>query len=739
MNNEAPVPEKSLSLRLSGENHLADPAELDAHWIELQNRGGLEEDQAFNLIDYWHILVKRKWTIASFFVITLAVTLTSLYLSPRIYQATVLLKIDPESNKGRRIDDALGDDETPPMYEPEFYQTQYELLRSRSLAQRVAESLNLSADDGEGQASGAPSGEFIQGNTTVEPVRDSKLVRLHFNATDPELAARVANALADTFIKTNLERRYNATADAKNFLEQRIVQVKAKLEDAEHKLYAHARQQGIINIDTKENQSLLTAQLQEKNQALAEAERQRLTAESIYRESQNSGGHGSSRILSDPVVQHLKENKAKLELAYQEKLSLFKPDYPTMVQLQEQIDQVGAQIEAEISSVRSALSADYQLALHKENMLKAEVAGIKEEVMRRQDTGSEYNILKREVETSRALYEGILQRLKEIGVASGISTNNITIIDPAEIPKAPFKPNARNYLLVGLLLGAFGGMGLAFLFEKLDDSVKLPEDIERLRLATLGVVPYSRTGRRRDDENPPLHLISHYDPRSGVAEAYRSLRTALMFSTTAGAPKVLHFTSASQGEGKSTSVVNLAIGFTQLGQSVLLIDGDLRRPALHRMLELSNEKGLSHYLSGEANPSEVSHYVGVPNLFAIPAGPLPPNPSELLASARMIELVALAAEKFDRVIIDSSPVLGLADAMILANVAQYTIMVVAAGKTSRAHLASSLKRLYGARANILGGVMTMIDQHAGGYKYYHNYSYNYPGSRSETPKLSSPE
>ncbi len=733
MSTEAPVPEKPLSLKNAGGNALIDPAGEEARGYGPHMYGEFADEESIDLLGYWRTLVRRRWTVISFFAVTLAVTVTSLYLSPRIYRGTVLLKIEPESNKGTKIDDALGGDERAIYYDPGFYQTQYELLKSRTLAERVAESLNLKVNHEEGSGATKQAGTFVQNNVTVEPVRNSKLVKLHFNAADPELAARVANALADSYIKTSLERRYNATADAKNFLEQRIVQVKAKLEDAEHKLYAYAREQGIINIDAKDNQNLITAQLQDKTKELAEAERQRLTAESIYRESQNSGGYGSSKILADPLVQHLKEEKTKLELAYQEKVALFKPDYPEMVQLKEQIDRVNAQIEAEIGSVRSSLYADYQLALHKENMLRAAVAGLVEDVMRRQDAGSEYNILRREVETSRALYDGILQRLKEISVASGIGANNIAIIDPATPSAIPFKPVARNYLLAGILLGLFGGMGLAFLFEKLDDTVKLPEDMERLQLATLGIVPFLKVNPRA--ETAPLHLISYYDPRSGIAEAYRSLRTALTFSTSAGAPKVLHITSASEGEGKSTSAINLAVGFTQLGQSVLLIDADMRRPSLHDMLEVGDEKGLSHYLSGEARPSEVTHYVGVPNLFVIPAGPLPPNPGELLAGARMIDLVTLAAEKFDRVIIDGPPVLGLADAMILANVAQHTIMVAAAGKTRRSHLASSLKRLRGARSSILGGLMTMIDQRESGYRYYHNDYYNYEGSQPETPRL----
>lgn len=731
----APPPENNtLPARRAGDNPAAEPAGLDVRYLDprQRERDGPDAEEPIGLLDYWHTLVKRKWTVAGFFIVTLAVTVASLYLSPRLYRATVLLKIEPESaNKGRRLDEAMGD-EGYNFYDPEFYQTQYELLKSRTLAERVAEALDLAGGKKDAGAA-RDSVAMLQGGTTVEPVRNSKLVRLHFDSTDPKLAAEAANALADAYIKSNLERRYNASAEAKNFLEQRIVQVKAKLEDAEHKLYAHAREQGIVNIDSQ-SQNLIAAQLQEKTQALAEAERQRLTAESIYRESRNDGGQGSSKILADPVVQHLKENKTKLEQAYQEKIALFKPDYPAMVQIQEQITQVNTQIQAEIAAVRSALEADYQLALRKENALKSEVANLKEEVMRRQDAGSEYNILKREVETSRALYDGILQRLKEIGVASGIGSNNIAVIDPAEPPQAPYKPNPKSYLLIGILLGLLGGTGLAFLFEMLDDTVKLPEDLERLRLATLGIIPLTKAGRG-GAEAPPLHLVSHYDPRSAAAEAYRSLRTALSFSTNAGAPKVLHLTSSAQGEGKSTSAVNLAIGFTQLGQTVLLIDADLRRPSLHRMLEMGEERGLSHYLTGEAQPSEIAHPMGVPNLFAVPAGPLPPNPSELLASARMVDLVTLAAERFDRVIIDSPPVLGLADAMILSNIADYTMMVVAAGKTSRTHLAASLKRLQGARANLLGGLLTMLDQQQGGYSYHYNYHYQYDGSEPETPRL----
>lgn len=724
------------------------------------------EDDAINLRDYWQVVVKRKWTVITFFLIVVTSVVTATFLMTPIYRATLTMQIEKEAakivdyNKGVMPVEAAGD--------RDFYQTQYELLKSRTLAERVVDQLGLAhssvflgakesglwqtilakvgnADDkGAARAAAAPAaptgqkaalaGQFLSG-LTIEPVRNSRLVKIHYDSPDPQLAARIVNTLALVYINVNLERRFDASSYAKTFLEERLQQIKAKLEDSERQLVDYSRQQEIINIDDK--QTTVSRNLDEFNGALAKAQQDRIKAEALYQQVETSDMQNSSLVLANPVIQKLKESLVKFDVDYQDNLRIYKPAYPKMQQLEAQIAETKAKIVEEMENWRSAIKADYEGAKVREALLKSKFEENKNEVLSLQTRSIQYNILKREADTNRQLYEGLLQRLKEVGVAGGVGTNNISIVDKADVPTGKFKPSLRTNGLIAVFLGLFGGIGLAFFFEYLDDTVKQPEDLERLLgIPALGMIPIVKEARSRGRDDPGLAITGHEDQRSAFAEAYRSVRTALQFSTPEGAPKVLMVTSTSMGEGKSTTALSLAMHFAEAGKNVLLVDTDLRNPSLHRTLKIDNGQGLTNYLAGDAKPVDITQPTQFPNLFMIPTGPLPPNPAELLSSAKMVSLLSLAAEKFQHVILDGPPVLGLADALVLGNLADGTILVVAAGTTRRGYAQGAIKRLKTARARLLGGILTKLDARGNAYGYYQSYYYYYGDSASASKRLS---
>jgi capsular exopolysaccharide synthesis family protein len=704
----------------------------------------------FDLRELWQVIVKRRWTIAIFTLIVVIAVITASFLMTPIYRASLTLQIDREDIKIVDIEQVTpGEGRSGSQ---DYYQTQYELLKSRSLAQRVVNQLGLAdlpppppsifaqfkgwltgwlpqTSNAGDTAKPLSENDRMEGivkgflaNLTVEPVRNSRLAKLHYDSPDASRAAAILNTLVKNFINMNMERRFDASTYARNFLQERLQQVKAKLEDSERELIGFARQEQIISVDDKQN--IVYQDLSATNTALADAEKKRIMAEANYRQMLATRGQGLSQMLDSKIIQTLKESQAKQEAQYQDNLSIYKPAYPAMVQLRSQINQINAMINQEISNIRAAITADYEAAKAAEALLRGRVQQLKQDVLALQDRSIQFNILRREVDTNRQLYDGLLQRFKEVGVSAGIGTNNISVVDEARAPVFPYKPNLQLNGLLALVLGLLGGVGLAFLFERLDDTFKRPEELEKLLgLPVLGVIPMTR--RNRGDDRP-MALAGHDDPRSAFAEAYRSVRTALQFSTASGVPRVLTITSAMAGEGKSTTVLSLAIQFAQAGKRTLLIEADLRKPSLHRFLSLDNQIGLTNYLAGGgAQPVDIAKPTHIPNLFAIPAGPLPPNPAELLSSARMMELLTLAAEKFDQVIVDSPPLLGLADALIIGNLCEGTLLTVEMGSTPRGYVLGALKRLRGSRVHVLGSILTKLEARAGAYGYYRSYYYYY--------------
>jgi capsular exopolysaccharide synthesis family protein len=715
------------------------------------------DDELIDLREYWQVLVRRRWTVLLTIGALLLGTMISTALMTPVFRATTVVQIERESGKVLEYQNVTAEET---VNAKDFYETQYELLQSRTLARRVIDQLGL-RESGT-LAAGSESGGFISAflgnikamlagersvedqlppdleylfleNLTVQPVKNSRLVRLHYDSTDRREAALVVNTLAASFVDMSLERRFEASTYAKGFLEERIKQVRADLEDSERTLVDYAQSRGIINQDDR--LGILTDKLREMNRALVAAEAQRFSAESQYQEMLAAGTDSLAEMLGSPVIQSLKRQRTDLEASYRENLKIYKPGYPVMQQLQEKISQVVAEIEREIGYIRDGIKVQYQAKLREEAKLEESINATQAEIVQLQDRSTDFQTLKREVDTNRELYDGLLQRMKEVGVAAGVSNNNISVVDRAEIPRQKYKPKLLTNMAIALGLGLFGGILLAFLFESLDDTIKSGADLEKiLDKPVLGIIP--RVTGKELPESGELALYSHYAPTSAFAEAYRSMRTALMFSTAEGAPRIMHFTSVNAGEGKTTTAVSTAINFTQTGGNVLMIDADLRNPSLHKLFRLPNHKGLTNYLSGKEKPADIAQATGVDGLFVIPSGPVPPNPAELLAGGKMVDLAALSVKRFDYVVIDSPPLLGLADALILADIAQTTLLVASANSTRTGAIEAGLKRLRHSRANILGTVLTKFDLNKANYGYDYHYSYSYGMSEDGLEKHS---
>lgn len=719
----------------------------------------LEKPDELTLIDYWRILLKRRWTVLATLGLVLVIALVGTLLTTPIYRSSATVQV--ESNSVQVVQVGGINAEGSPDYSAstDFLQTQIELLKSRSLAQKVVSQLGLvksgeldrlwpgsawekisvlirgkekapaakqsrRPDSRDAGATLADVANAFKGGFSVEPVRDSALVRINYDSPSPQFSQRAANAIADAFISQNLERKFDSTAYAKSYLEDRLQELKLKLEDSERKLVVFAQKEQIVGSGEESGVTLTQQNLGSLNAAYSKAKEDRIRAEARWRQAPSLRGSGlQNSTVENPMISTLQENRAKLLLEYQDKLRLFKSDYPTMLQLKGQIDEVNKQISTEESNIRSGIQAEYQAALEQERMLAAQLTMTKGDVLDLQGRSIQYNIFKREVDTNRQLYDALLQRYKEIGIAGGVSANNLSLVDHAELGRR-YKPDLRKNLGTASLVGLMLGILLALGFEYLDDTVKRPEDIEKLLgLSVLGAIP------RLKAPMTPVGALG--DVRSAFSEAYRSLRTALQFSTDRGVPRTLLITSATPSEGKSTTALVLGQYFAQLGKRVLIVDCDLRNPSLHRALQIDNSEGLSNYLSGSLKPTDLIRPTNHEGLMYLPTGPLPPNPAELLTGSKMMSLLTVAAEKFDLVLLDGPPVMGLADAPILANLALGTLLVIQAGETRVAVAKNALKRLQAARAHMVGGLLTHFQpEHAGqgyGYGGYNYYSYGGSG------------
>ena len=691
---------------------------------------------AIDITRLLRILHHWRWMILGAIVLGLLLGVLITLLTTPLYRADVTLEVSPP--RVQIMGDKDDQDASSDVGTYDFIATQVGLLKSGTLAQRVAEDLNLAGNPKFADQSAAPAARLRQasasvaGGLGVEAPEVGTLIQLTYVSDSPQLAAQIANAYADSFINSILQRRYDSSSYARSFLQRQINKTRGDLERSERQLVSYAQTEGIINTSSGEEGksasdggSLQGQSLIQLNEALAQATARRVAAEGAYRAGLAVGPTSEVTASSSP----LRLARGQLEAQYQEKRTLMKPDHPEMVSLRSQIAELDRQIAQETSSASGSrlngLQAEYRAALAAERALQGRVAGLKGQVLDLRGRSIQYNILQREVDTNRALYDALLQRYKEIGVAGGIGAAPVSIVDRADVPGGPFKPQLIWNVLVGIVLGGIVGVLAALGLEFINDTIRTRADVRsKLGLACLGAIP------RRARKVPLLEELE--DPSSPTSEAYATVATSLRFSTEQGVPKTMVVTSARAAEGKSSTAVALAHNFARLGKSVILIDGDLRKPAFR---SLSDSKGLTKLLTSDAQLVDHVTATQYEKLWLLACGPVPPNPADLLASGRFRAIIREASNQFEVVIVDAPPVLGLADAPLIASVCEDVVLVVESGKTRTGAAQEAVSRLRTTGAAILGATLTKSTEEASAYGYSYKYKYGQIGDQTEIVML----
>lgn len=694
-------------------------------------------------------LKRWRWLILGILAASILTGIVATLLATPLYSAITTLEIRRENF---RITSAQGVEPDAQTYDLEFYQTQYGLLQTQSLFERVAQDMKIENDPNffelfgikkiadeirsGGQAATSATarkqrlrlaGQILQGHASISPTRASRLVAIGFTSPDPAFSQRVANTWAKAFIDSTLERRFEATSYARKFLEERLEQLRQRLEQSERLLVSYAANQGIINLPTSAgaatnttiDKPIVAENLEVLNRELSSAIADRVRAESRLKIS----GGATEETLASPTIAGLRARQAELSAEYAKMMTQFEPQYPPARALATQLAQINGAISREEGRVQSTLRGTYSSALTRESELQRRVQQLKSELLDVRGRSIQYNIYQRDVDTNRQLYEGLLQRYKEIGVAGGVGVNNIAVVDEADLPETPSSPKLIVNLLLALVAGSVIGLAIALMLEQIDEAVSNPQDVERtFGLPLLGIVPKS------DEEDPRVELS---DRKSPMVEAYLSAQTSLSFSTTHGVPKSMAVTSTRASEGKSTSSFALATSLARTGRRVVLVDGDMRSPSVHHMVDCKNVAGLSNYLAGSDDVKALVHADTGNKISVMTAGPPPPNAAELLSSDRLPKLLQELGEHFDHIILDIPPVMGLADAPLIARAVEGVVFVIQSHATGTSAARVAIRRLADSHSHILGVLMTKFQAQRAHYGYGYDYGYGYGSKKAE--------
>jgi capsular exopolysaccharide synthesis family protein len=732
--------------------------------------GTLVEDDA-HFWDYWQVLLRHRWTVISTFLATVIVTVLWTFSIKPVYTGTVTLRIEKEEPRVLKFEEVLKAADS----QLDYYQTQYKILQSRSLANRVIGLLQLDrhpdfqqADDGgslmerghawlrlqlirfiplppppavDGAEDLAPESPLTASylrRLTVEPIRNSRLVKLSFDSHYPDLAARIPNTAAEAFIAQQLDEKVEATRYATQFLAKQLDEARDKLGEAETRLNRFLDVNDILFLTTDRNgqpQDLVSQQLALVSDAFLKARADRVAKESLVAQASTADTNTLPSVLQSSLIERLKQELVNEQSEYEKLSQVFKPGYPRMQQLSQKIAESRRQLRAEIARAVESLQTDYRAAVRTEREMEAALVRHRSLARRLSNRMAEYNLLRRDTDTSRDLYSALLARLRETQISSALLTSNIYVVDRAEIPSHPSRPLRSLNLLLACVGGLVGGIGLAFFFEYLDTNIKDAREVENvLRVPILGLIPSRAAFDRRrireqralaagDAQPEPFALVSHLEMSSVFAEAFRNLRTSLLYSTPDHPPKTIMMTSLQPEDGKTTLVTNLAITLAQLGAGeVVLVDGDMRRPNLHLVLGVRQAPGLSAFLTGQAELEDVLVPTAIPGLSVIPSGRIPLKPSELLASTRLRQGIDALGQRFSHVVFDTGPLLGLSDALILAAQVEGVMLVLRHGRASRTAAHRAVRNLVSVRARLLGVVLNDMNVREIGY--YGSYGYH---------------
>ncbi len=722
-----------------------------------------------HLRDHWRVVVRRKWVILTLVVTALAISTVYTFRQTPLYQATTKLEIQPELASVLPYEDF--ERSSSAWRFTEYLNTQIKHLTSRTLARRVvlAAGLDRRTEPKQEPADFASVWDWLTGSDGAErnqrrltkeertqqaidevldaisvvPVRNSHMVEIDYTSPDPELAARVVNILAREYIEYNFQSKYDSTSRANEFLQKQLVDLKAKVEVTEEAQLNYARAHNIMSVNEKQDVVLQT--LSDLNTELTVAQSARMSKQSAYQTLAGATPENFPQALRTPLIEELEGNLMQSEQELAKISAQLGPAMPQVKQLTGQVTEGREQLRHQkLLAIQNAQS-EYQTALERERLLSEAVDNQKTQVNQLNEASIHYNILKREVETNKQLYDGLLQRMKEAGVAAGLKSSNIQVVDAAMVPAFPFSPSLRKNLTLALMLSLMAGLGLAFLLSYLDNTIKTPEDVEELvGLPSLGFIPSLDSGQRgrygrlllsskngeqdmqsQDLARHGVELASLVATSSLIAETFRGLRTALLLSTPEQPPKTIMVTSALPSEGKTTTVCNVALSFTQTGKRVLIIDCDMRQPRISKIFEQNGSMGLSEHLTGQVDFSDIIVESLIPNLFLVNAGTTPPNPGELLCSNRMQQALEQAAALYDIVLIDTPPILAVTDPLMVAPMTDGVILVTKGGKNPPEVLQKARKGLEMVHAKILGVVVNQVNLDSQDYSYYYHRYYNY--------------